>query len=1412
MARLQNYIDEAYVPTGQEDIPIIAATLKVSGDITPALIDPCAADGETLLQLAAAWGITPEKTYGIEVNYRRHAALAKRLPASNTLLADITLAKCSQWAFDIAYVNPPYGDLSTFERWEGYFLNWISHRLRSGGVLYWVVPYSQVISDGNLTTLLSKYEIHQMWQTSLAQFRQVVVQAVKRPKDVIADAKLKQILGRWTTLDNVPLKPTQGPLTLALAEDHPGPAIFRTGYVPPETLVQVNNRAIAATTRPKTTHWHSVIPPSPAQIPAALTATGRTLRLPGADGERFIRATQVIYRREYDPVETTDEKGRRTTKRVIDELRVPAIREMNERGEVTTLAGDRLAEMIATYLEVMSGVVEEAISVTYNFDPTPEEAALVNASNLRRRIPNSEQHGLTAAQKHMAIANYRAIRDTGGSLIGGRMGTGKTPIAVTVAAMLEQCQGVTHTLMVCPPTLVKKWQREIRITHPSRNVRVFELNDTKSVDEWIRRGGFGVLASTRMSLGSLWEAAVWTGGKGVTVAKGAKMDAQAMSEGFDKEAYPAVRLLPQGQRPGRRIDARPNRIATYPDRFQMHAAVRCPVCGEVQKDKNGNVYGLNDLNTGKVQFCGNPKCRSALWHVCPQPKRVPLAAYIKRTWKRHCRAYGRAVKLFTIMDEAQEYKGETSARGLWASSLCAVADYNAGLTGTPHGGYTADTARMLARTNPGFRRMLLGNYGEYQGAFKAFARDHGSMRTITTERDGRSQTTTAAYSTRSTANTRQKELPSSAPSFILLTMMYATYFGLRDVADYLPELTEQVLPIPLGPMEAEVLDITAKLQKLMASSIAKGSMKILSACIHAMLQLPENPFKPYVISDGSTRHVFGPLKAVDERELLPKEQWLVETIQKELAAKRKVLVTLQMTDRTDITARLIKILAAHGIKAAKVVVEASKREEWLAKTGLKYDVLISHPQRVQTGLDLLHHPTIIIYQWDYSILRMLQVAARSYRMGQDKTVRVIHTPYADSAQLAAVKLLALKAAADATLTGDVSADDEEDGLIGMADTAFMAALGQRVLDEARRRVELAQLEEELTNAGSEDAEGDAEALKARVAKLRSDILGDDVKQDRIVQQAVLGTLTNVRMRTFALPAEAAIPPVPVWKMYDGPVLAHGSALPGAAPSGSWGHAGAVSLNERQNGHGAGLLPGVVEAGAAGQPEAGNGMTEAADGNKSNEETTADTVVEVPPTLAEAPTSLADSTQDKVTAATPDGHGRPEPGAPATTADGQPEATASTDTPPEAAQPEATEATDTGQPAAGQPEQLSLFSLPRSQFITDYDKTVTVTLSGWHYKFYEEKARPLPKKAPEGKHITGKAYHVPLAREINQRFILIPDSRENGRARGYIVQPALVLSNRPLPESDKDPFIGVIIPGPDRVEYVISAPAEIRIEG
>jgi hypothetical protein len=147
MARLQNYIDEAYVPTQQEDIPDDCRDAEGQRRRHPGADRSVRGRRRDAAATGRRLGITPEKTYGIEVNYRRHAALAQRLPAGNSLLADITMAKCSTWAFDIAYVNPPYGDFSTFERWESTFLNWITTGCAAAGAVL-VVPYSQVVTDG----------------------------------------------------------------------------------------------------------------------------------------------------------------------------------------------------------------------------------------------------------------------------------------------------------------------------------------------------------------------------------------------------------------------------------------------------------------------------------------------------------------------------------------------------------------------------------------------------------------------------------------------------------------------------------------------------------------------------------------------------------------------------------------------------------------------------------------------------------------------------------------------------------------------------------------------------------------------------------------------------------------------------------------------------------------------------------------------------------------------------------------------------------------------------------------------------------------------------------------------------------------------------------------------------------------
>ena len=65
MARPTNYIDEAYVPTEPADTAAVIPTLIIPEGATPHLIDPCAGDGTALITLAQAWGIEPQRTWGI---------------------------------------------------------------------------------------------------------------------------------------------------------------------------------------------------------------------------------------------------------------------------------------------------------------------------------------------------------------------------------------------------------------------------------------------------------------------------------------------------------------------------------------------------------------------------------------------------------------------------------------------------------------------------------------------------------------------------------------------------------------------------------------------------------------------------------------------------------------------------------------------------------------------------------------------------------------------------------------------------------------------------------------------------------------------------------------------------------------------------------------------------------------------------------------------------------------------------------------------------------------------------------------------------------------------------------------------------------------------------------------------------
>ena len=83
------------------------------------------------------------------------------------------------------------------------------------------------------------------------------------------------------------------------------------------------------------------------------------------------------------------------------------------------------------------------------------------------------------------------------------------------------------------------------------------------------------------------------------------------------------------------------------------------------------------------------------------------------------------------------------------------------------------------------------------------------------------------------------------------------------------------------------------------------------------------------------------------------------------------------------------------------------------------DVLITNPELVKTGLDLLEFPTIVFMQSGYNVYSLQQAARRSWRIGQKQPVRVIYLGYAGSSQMTCLELMAKKIMVSQSTSGDV---------------------------------------------------------------------------------------------------------------------------------------------------------------------------------------------------------------------------------------------------------------------------------------------------------------------------------------------------------------------------------------------------------
>jgi SNF2 family DNA or RNA helicase len=157
-------------------------------------------------------------------------------------------------------------------------------------------------------------------------------------------------------------------------------------------------------------------------------------------------------------------------------------------------------------------------------------------------------------------------------------------------------------------------------------------------------------------------------------------------------------------------------------------------------------------------------------------------------------------------------------------------------------------------------------------------------------------------------------------------------------------------------------------------------------------------------------------------EASPKELELLRICKAEKARGRRVLVYTTYTGTRDTAARMKTFLDREGFTTAvlRASVDASKREDWLFdQVDRGVEIIITNPELVKTGLDMLEFPTIVFMQSGYNVYTVQQAARRSWRIGQEQEVDVYFLGYAGSAQMECLELMSRKIAVSQSTSGDM---------------------------------------------------------------------------------------------------------------------------------------------------------------------------------------------------------------------------------------------------------------------------------------------------------------------------------------------------------------------------------------------------------
>jgi hypothetical protein len=255
------------------------------------------------------------------------------------------------------------------------------------------------------------------------------------------------------------------------------------------------------------------------------------------------------------------------------------------------------------------------------------------------------------------------------------------------------------------------------------------------------------------------------------------------------------------------------------------------------------------------------------------------------------------------------------------------------------------------------------------------------------------------------------------------------FLRISDIADQMPGYDEILEIIPLDDeVEDEYRKLEPELRREVSKALYQGDAKVLGQMIHTLLAWPDMPQKQ--VQDYNRNYVVVATAESIDIEMTGKDRRLIEIVLEAKERGRKALIYAEYTGKWEADKHLARILENAGLRPLILKSGASDRLDWIEKKMASgdYDCMISHVQKVETGLNLYDFPTIIFWQTTQSVFMLRQACRRSWRPGQTEDVEVYFLINQGTMQEKQMALIASKLHAALILEGELT----ENGLVALS--------------------------------------------------------------------------------------------------------------------------------------------------------------------------------------------------------------------------------------------------------------------------------------------------------------------------------------------------------------------------------------------